>query len=126
RRTALCEQLAPAVVAHLLSLEAVVTGMEQFDPARSDTTWRLSLSDLGEMLFLPALAAALRQQAPHTRVSNVSVAAADVGTALETREIDCAIGILQPRQRGVHADLLFREQYVAVTAPGWSPPAGRP
>ena len=125
QRTPLCEQLAPAVVAHLSSLEAVVTGMEQFDPARSDTTWRMSLSDLGEILFLPPLAAALRQQAPHTRVTNISVAAANVATALETREVDCAIGILQPRHRGVHADLLFREQYVAVTAPGWEPSGGR-
>lgn len=125
QRTRLCEQLAPAVVAHLLSLEALVTGMEQFDPARSDATWRLSLSDLGEILFLPSLASALRQRAPHTRVSNISVAAPAVATALETREIDCAIGILQPRHRGVHAELLFREQYVAVTAPGWRPATGR-
>src|SRR5690606_30763420 len=80
QRTPLCEQLAPAVVAHLLSLESIVTGMERFDPASSDTTWRLSLSDLGEMLFLPRLSAALRQQAPHTRVANISVAAAHVAT----------------------------------------------
>lgn len=125
QRTRLCEQLAPAVVAHLLSLEAVLTGAEEFDPARSDATWRLSLSDLGEMLFLPRLASALRVQAPHTRVSNISVAAPAVATALETREIDCAIGILQPRHRGVQAELLFREQYVAVTAPDWRPAAGR-
>jgi DNA-binding transcriptional LysR family regulator len=125
QRTRLCEQLAPAVVAHLLSLEALVTGAEDFDPTRSDATWRLSLSDLGEMLFLPRLASALRQQAPHTRISNISVAAPAVATALETRDIDCAIGILQPRHRGVHAELLFREQYVAITAPAWRPATGR-
>jgi DNA-binding transcriptional LysR family regulator len=125
QRTRLCEQLAPAVLAHLLSLEAIVTGVEDFDPAHSKATWRLSLSDLGEMLFLPRLASALRQQAPGTRVSNISVAAPAVAAALETREIDCAIGILQPRHRGVHADLLFREQYVAITAPGWRPASGR-
>ena len=125
RRTHLCEQLAPAVVAHLQSLESLVGGIENFDPARSDATWRLSLSDLGEMLFLPPLSAALRQQAPHTRVDNISVAAHAVATALETREIDCAIGILQPKHRGIHAELLFREQYVAITAPAWRPAAGK-
>ena len=125
QRTALCEQLAPAVEAHLQSLESLVAGMGTFDPARSEVTWRLSLSDLGEMLFLPQLARALRQQAPHTRVTNIAVAAPAVATALETREIDCAIGILQPRHRGVHADFLFREQYVAITAPDWRPASGR-
>src|SRR5512145_1309329 len=75
QRTRLCEQIAPAVAAHLLSLESLVAGREDFDPARSDTTWRLSLSDLGEMLFLPRLMAALRQQAPNTHLSNIAVAA---------------------------------------------------
>lgn len=125
QRTRLCEQVAPGVQAHLRALEALVTGRGDFDPAASDTTWRLSLSDLGEMLFLPRLSAALRQEAPHTRVSNISVAADAVATALETRDIDCAIGILQPRHRGVQADLLFREQYVAITAAGWRPASGR-
>ncbi|HEY8359175.1 MAG TPA: LysR substrate-binding domain-containing protein, partial [Ramlibacter sp.] len=74
---------------------------------------------------LPQLAAALREEAPQTRVSNISVAAGDVATALETREIDCAVGILQPRHRGVQAELLFREQYVAITAAGWRPATGR-
>ncbi len=125
QRTRVCEQVAPAVAAHLLSLEAVVTGVEDFDPLQAATTWRLSLSDLGEMLFLPRLTAALRQRAPGTRVSNISVAAPAVAGALEAREIDCAVGILQPRHRGVHADLLFREQYVAITAAHWKPPSGR-
>lgn len=123
--TRLCEAMAPAVLAQLRSLEALVTGKEDFDPKTSDMHWKLSLSDLGEMLFLPPLAAALRAEAPHARLSNISVAAADVATALEMREIDCAVGILQPRHRGVHAEILFREQYVAMTSPQWRPAVGR-
>jgi DNA-binding transcriptional LysR family regulator len=123
--TRLCELMAPGVLAQLRSLEALVTGQEDFDPMTSDMHWKLSLSDLGEMLFLPPLAAALRSGAPGARLSNVSVAAADVATALETREIDFAVGILQPRHRGVRADLLFREQYVAMTSPQWRPAQGR-
>ena len=126
--TRLCETLAPAVLVQLAALEGLVTGHEHFDPATSDMHWKLSLSDLGEMLLLPPLAAALRTQAPHAHLSNISVAAADVATALETREIDCAVGILQPRQQGIRAQLLFREQYVAITSPTWRPgigPAGR-
>ncbi len=123
--TRLCETVAPAVLSQLRALEALVTGHEDFDPATTDMHWKLSLSDLGEMLFLPALAAALRVQAPHSHLSNISVAAADVATALETRDIDCAVGILQPRQRNIRAEPLFREQYVAITAPNWRPASGR-
>jgi DNA-binding transcriptional LysR family regulator len=123
--TRLCDTVAPQVLSQLRALEALVTGHEEFDPATSAMHWKLSLSDLGEMLFLPALAGALRAQAPHAHLSNISVAAADVGTALETRDIDCAIGILQPRQRNIRSELLFREQYVALTSPNWRPATGR-
>ncbi len=123
--TRLCETVAPAVLSQLRALEALVTSHEDFDPATTDMHWKLSLSDLGEMLFLPALAAALRAQAPRSHLSNISVAAADVATALETRDIDCAVGILQPRQHSIRAEPLFREQYVALTSPDWRPASGR-
>lgn len=123
--TRLCERMAPAVLAHLRLLEETVTGKDEFDPATSAIHWKLSLSDLGEMLFLPQLAAALRADAPRARLANISVAAADVAAALEMREIDFAVGILQPRHRGVHAELLFREQYVAITSREWRPATGR-
>lgn len=122
--TRLCEQLAPAVLSQLLALETITTGHEDFEPTSSDMHWRLSLSDLGEMLFLPRLSGAMRRLAPGGRLSNISVAANDVTDALEAREIDLAIGILQPRHRSIRTELLFREHYVAVAAPQWRP-AGR-
>jgi DNA-binding transcriptional LysR family regulator len=125
RPTRLCERLAPDVRTQLKLLETTVTVRDDFDPVHSDIRWRLSLSDLGEMMFLPPLAGALRQQAPNARLSNISVAADDVPAALEAREIDFAIGILQPRNRGVRADLLFREHYVAMTSPQWRPASGK-
>ena len=123
--TRLCEHLAPAVLTQLLALETAVTGHEDFDPLQSDMHWRLSLSDLGEILFLPRLAGALRSQAPRASLSNISVAANDVADALEAREIDLAIGILHPRHRGIRTELLFREEYVAVAAAQWRPASGR-
>ena len=123
--TRLCEQLAPAVMAQLSSMESLVTGHEEFDPRLSKMHWRLSLSDLGEMLFLPGLAGELRKLASDARLSNISVAANQVAAALEAREIDLAVGILQPKHRGIRTELLFSEQYVAVSAPTWRPTNGR-
>ena len=77
------------------------------------------------MLFLPALAGALRKQAPDSRLANISVAATQVAAALDAREIDLAVGILQPKHRGIRTELLFREHYVAVAAPTWRPASGR-
>jgi len=122
--TSVCEHVAPAVANELRSLEALVSGREAFDPMHSHVEWRVSLSDLGEMTFLPTLAAALHVEAPHARLTNVSVLASDVAAALEAREIDFSIGILHPKRRGIQADVLFHEPYVAISAPDWLPSAG--
>lgn len=125
KATRLCEQLAPAVMAQLQSIESTVAGLGEFEPLKSDLRWRLSLSDLGEMLFLPPLAAALRERLPNAHLANLSVAADDVPKALQARELDFAIGILQPRSRGIRTELLFQEHYVAITSSSWRPASGR-
>src|SRR5512137_2113714 len=93
--TRTAQRIAPAVIAHLQALEATVLSAEGFDPAESRVHWRMSLSDLGEILFMPPLAQALRSEAPHCQLSNVAVAAGQVAGALEARDIDIAVGILQ-------------------------------
>jgi len=122
--TPLCERIAPAVQAQLAQLEATLTEDQPFDPASTAVHWRVSLSDLGEMMFLPGLAAALRQHAPLASISNVSVSAQDVPAALDAREIDFAIGILHSTHPRVEKEMLFEEQYVAVSAQGWAPAGG--
>ena len=123
--TRVAQRIAPAVIAYLQALESAVLSAEAFDPATSRVHWRLSLSDLGEILFLPPLAQVLRREAPNCAVSNVSVAAGQVSAALEARDIDLAIGILKPAHRGIASELLFREGFVGITAPDWTPPADR-
>jgi DNA-binding transcriptional LysR family regulator len=103
----------------------VVAHGETFEPASGRVHWRLSLSDLGEHLFLPPLAKALRDASPGSRVSNVSVDAAQVSAALEAGDIDLAIGILEPPHRGIASASLFHERYVAITGRDWKPAIGR-
>ena len=94
--TRLAQRIAPVALAHLRALEASLTSGESFDPASGRAHWRLSMSDLGELLFLPPLAQMLRRESPASQVSNVSVDASQVSTALEAMDIDLAIGILNP------------------------------
>lgn len=123
--TLLAQRIAPEVAAHLAALEATLASGEHFDPVSGRAHWRLSLSDLGEMMFLPPLVQALRDESPHCQVSNVAVDAAQVGAALEARDIDLAIGILLPERTGVASEPLFHEHFVAVTGSHWRPAGGR-
>jgi DNA-binding transcriptional LysR family regulator len=94
-------------------------------PGQRARHWRLSLSDLGEMMFLPPLARVLRSESPLCQVSNVSVDATQVSAALEARDIDLAIGILLPEHRGIASESLFQEHFVAITGRDWRPAVGR-
>jgi len=113
--TPLAARVAPIVARHLEELEAALGEPETFDPASSTTEWRLSLSDLGEIVFLSAIVEAVRSDAPHTRVTNASVPVERVADALAHREIDLAVGIIDPKQRGLRSTVLFRERYVALS-----------
>ncbi len=123
--TRLCEQLALDMHEQLLQMESMLVGRQEFEPVNSEVHWKISLSDLGEMMFIPKLAAALRVDVPRARLSNIAVNADQVTAALESREIDLAVGILAPEHRGIRSELLFHERYMAVTSLDWKPPSGR-
>lgn len=120
--TPLAQRVAPQVEAHLRALEAALAPQAPFDPDSGQSDWQLSLSDLGEVLFLPPLAGVLRREAPFCRIANVAVDAERVSAALESREIDLAIGIGLPEHRGIASESLFHEQYVAIAGRDWQPP----
>ncbi len=115
------QRIVPSLIEQLRLLENTVSRREAFEPASNQVHWRLSLSDLGEMMFLPALAQVLRSQSPGSHVSNVAVAATQVSAALDAHEIDLAIGILNAHRGPYASELLFQENFVAVTASAWRP-----
>lgn len=119
------QRIVPALIAQLHALESTVVNTEEFDPASCNLHWRLSLSDLGEMMFLPSLAQAFRAEAPHSRVSNVAVVAQQVSAALDAQEINLAIGILGPSHVSIASEQLFQEHFVGITASDWRPAVGR-
>lgn len=123
--TRLAQRIAPLVAAHLLQLETALCEDQSFDPTTGCMHWRLSLSDLGEQLFLPRLAHRVRREAPSCRLSNVSVPAHQLPAALEAMDADLAIGILNPQHRGVASESLFHEHFVALSAAQWKPRGGR-
>jgi DNA-binding transcriptional LysR family regulator len=73
-------------------LQEGLLAQETFDPALSSRTVTLSMSDIGEMVFLPKLLERLRARAPRTTVRSVSMPPEQLAHGLEQGEIDLAIG----------------------------------
>jgi DNA-binding transcriptional LysR family regulator len=76
----------------LARVAADIVATPSFEPATSHQAISLALSDVGEVVFLPAILREVRRLAPNATVRSVSLPASEVANELETGAIDLAIG----------------------------------
>ena len=106
--------LADPIERGMNSFAEAVSLRQQFAPATSTRRFRLSMSDVGEMVFLPPLMERVHALAPRLQVEVLEVALEQVPQALKEGEVDLAIGNLAGVGRHTcHADL-FSERYVCM------------
>ncbi len=100
------------------SLVAVRFCLEEqlgFDPASSDRTFRIFMSDVGQMVFLPRLLERLARVAPRVNIETVQVPAARMrDMALESGEVDLAMGYFEDFDGSFRQQMLFEERYVGM------------
>ncbi|HYD77793.1 LysR family transcriptional regulator [Ramlibacter sp.] len=111
------DRLAPQVAAALTLLEGALGESVEFDPATSQRTFRLHLSDIGEGRFLPHLMVALRERAPGVRLASQPLPSDEIADALDSGRIDFAIGFL-PMVREAPRLELFRDRYIVLLREG--------
>jgi DNA-binding transcriptional LysR family regulator len=75
----------------LALMRSSVQNSEEFSPDTSDKLYRMSMSDLAEMLLLPNLFKQLRLQAPRVDVESYSVKRRDIARELASGGLDLAI-----------------------------------
>jgi DNA-binding transcriptional LysR family regulator len=90
----------------------------RFDPATSERRFKIGMTDIGEVYFLPALMAALREQAPRVTISTVRNTAVNLQDEMEAGHIDLAIGLLPQLKSGYFQRSLFRQRYVCMFRQG--------
>ncbi|MEQ5871026.1 LysR family transcriptional regulator [Sagittula sp. NFXS13] len=118
--TPFTERIVPNIREHLSGIASVLNDAATFDAANSKRIFRLSLSGLGEQVFLAPLARRVFEHAPGIRLENASSPFLDLYRTLATRESEMAIGLLEmhdPQLRQVH---LFNEDYRVIGPPGLS------
>ena len=87
----------------------------QFDPATSDRTIRIALSDVGEVVFLPLFLKRLRHAMPNASIASVSLPAADIQHELESGGIDLAVGYFPDLQkRNFYQQTLFTDGFASL------------
>jgi DNA-binding transcriptional LysR family regulator len=87
----------------------------EFDAAKSDRTFRIFMSDLGQMVLLPKLVELISREAPSVNVHTVQVPAARMrAVALESGDVDLAVGYFEEFEGSIRCQVLFEEHYVGM------------
>ena len=110
-----------AAIALAKNLEPLLEGLKLvlsqplgFDPSKSGRIFRIHMSDMGQLVFLPGLISALHQKAPGIRLQVKNLPWETVESSLSSGDIDAAIGSLPLIKGRVHSRILRKETYVTV------------
>lgn len=112
--TPFAEALAVPVAEALALLHGGLNRQAAFDPATHDRPVTIGMTDIGEIVFLPALLERLRREAPGVTLSTVRNTAVNLRDALEAGQVDLAIGLLPQLKAGFFQRRLFRQRYVCL------------
>jgi len=117
RPTPRADRLAKAVQNALATLEEALNAPEDFDPLRSQRLVHMHLSDIGEARFLPDIVAALQKSAPGIRLAALSLPHNQISGALDSGQLDLAIGYL-PEVNHTQQLSLLDDRYVVLLRKG--------
>jgi DNA-binding transcriptional LysR family regulator len=117
RPTPRADRLAKAVQNALATLEEALNAPEDFDPLRSQRLVHMHLSDIGEARFLPDIVAALQKSAPGIRLAALSLPHNQISGALDSGQLDLAIGYL-PEVTHTQQLPLLDDRYVVLLRKG--------
>jgi DNA-binding transcriptional LysR family regulator len=113
--TPLGEELVQPVRRAIESLQEALGYRAVFDPTAAERTFRIAMTDISQLVLLPALWATLRRVAPGVRIE-VANLSADTARSLEAGEVDLALGFMPQLDAGFYQQALFRQHYVCLVS----------
>jgi DNA-binding transcriptional LysR family regulator len=116
--TAFAEQLAEPIGYALGMIHSGLNQHRAFDPATVKRAITVGMTDIGEIVFLPALVDRLRRDAPGISLNTVRNSATNLREDMEAGKVDLAIGPMPELKAGFFQRRLFRQRYVCLFRKG--------
>ncbi|MBS0449367.1 MAG: LysR family transcriptional regulator [Proteobacteria bacterium] len=113
--SSLCERLYEQLNVALSTIEATLEAREGFKAADSTRRFRIAVSDIGALFFVPPLLQRFRAEAPRVQVEFVQLSES-LPEDLATGTLDLAIGNLPNLQTHSRHAFLFSERYVCLVS----------
>lgn len=114
--TATAERLYLSLKEALTSIDGAVQQAHVFDPLLSKDQFTISLTDLGDLVFLPLLTDTLSRQAPGASLAVIPFSRHSTVEQLIRGEVDACIATPVLEEKGVKRQVLYPDAYVAFAA----------
>ena len=108
--------LAETVMGLMGTIRADLLVSVGFDASKAKRVFTFCMTDMGELVFLPPLIEKLSRVAPNCTIRSVQLAPKDIASALETGEVDLAIGSLHSVPSGLFQQQLFTHPFVTIVS----------
>ena len=112
--TPYAEQIAENISITLDNLQSSLNVKTEFDPTKSQRTFRVAMTDLGEMYMFPRLMLHLAKNAPGISITTVRNSEFSLKEDMESGNVDLAIGLLPQLEAGFYQRRLFEQNYVCL------------
>lgn len=115
--TPVAHNIMPHVVEALGLLDKSVSQGHKFVPAEASREFVLSMTDLGESIYLPAIMSKLSVEAPNVTIKSHYVSRKLLARALAAGELDLAIDAPLVREDSLQHSSLMSDRYVCAVHP---------
>jgi DNA-binding transcriptional LysR family regulator len=112
--TPYAQHLGGAVAEALSTLAHALEAPPRFDPSASTRRFRVAMTDVGEIHFMPALMEHCARQAPGVRVESVRLQGAELQREMDAGRVDMALGAFHGLAGGLLQRMLFRQGYATL------------
>jgi DNA-binding transcriptional LysR family regulator len=107
--------LQPVLRQALQLLEQSLERTGQFDPSQITRSFRICMTDVGQMTLLPRLLSRIHRLAPHIKIE-VGTLSLQTSRELESGEADMASGFTAHINAGFYQRKLFEEGFVCIVS----------
>ncbi len=117
RPTPHCDALAASARRVMTTIRNELGAASPFSPATLERLVTFSMSDVGEMVLLPALLDRIRKDSPHVNLTTVTMTPGRLAESLDDGAVDLAIGYFPDlKAAGLERRPLFEQSYQCICA----------
>lgn len=116
--TPFARQIAGGVREGLALLQGAFATSAAFDAKTCNRTFQILMSDIGELVYLPALITKLKMVAPEVNLRVLQLPRESYQDAFASGEADLAIGYLPALKAGFYQQQLFKDSYICIAREG--------